>query len=231
MRKRALTPFGGLAAALALVVLPAAIAAAPEPGFSRSVTARLVQQYATRFGSDARGRLTRWQRSVAGAGPTASDAKAEAEVLARVNDFVNRLTYTTDLRHWQVEDYWATPAESFGSDGGDCEDFAIAKYFALKELGVPLERFRFVYVTATASRELHMILAYYATPNSVPLVLDNLYGRIVPATQRPDLTPVYSFNDEDVPPVQAGRRSSYGATPAPRRWKELVERLQAELVI
>jgi predicted transglutaminase-like cysteine proteinase len=88
----------------------------------------------------------------------------------------------------------ATPLEFLGVGAGDCEDFSIAKYFSLRELGVADNKLRLVYVKALELNQFHMVVAYYPTPSSVPLLLDNLDGDIKPATKRPDLLPIYSFN-------------------------------------
>ena len=95
---------------------------------------------------------------------------------------------------WGVKDYWATPLEFLSRGAGDCEDYSIAKYFTLKELGVSEKKMRITYVKALKLRQAHMVLTYFETPRSVPLVLDNLIPTIKPATQRKDLLPVYSFN-------------------------------------
>jgi len=124
-----------------------------------------------------------------------------------------------------MTDYWATPAESVASNGGDCEDFSIAKYFLLKELGVPIARLRLVYVKALRLNQAHMVLAYYAAPDAVPLVLDNLEESVRPATERTDLVPVYTFNDEEVRVVASGRVSSPRQI---RNWTDLVDRLERE---
>jgi len=91
------------------------------------------------------------------------------------------------------------------SNGADCEDFSIAKYFALKELGVPIERLRITYVKAVQLNQAHMVLAYYPAPKDEPLILDNLENGVRPASERTDLVPVYSFNDEDVLLARQGR--------------------------
>jgi predicted transglutaminase-like cysteine proteinase len=128
---------------------------------------------------------------------------SELERLALVNTFVNKnIRFGTDLEVWEHEDYWATPLETVGRGSGDCEDFAIAKYFSLLALGVPEPKLRFVYVRAlqqqgqTLRVEPHMVLAYYKSPGAEPLVLDNLASIIATASQRSDLTPVFSFNQE-----------------------------------
>ena len=97
---------------------------------------------------------------------------------------LNRVPFVDDAVHWREEDYWATPAESIGSNGADCEDFSIAKYFLLKELGVPIARLRLTYVKSLKLNQAHMVLAYYARPDAEPLVLDNLEDAVRPASQR-----------------------------------------------
>jgi predicted transglutaminase-like cysteine proteinase len=130
-----------------------------------------------------------------------------------------------DTVHWGVVDYWATPAESVGSDGGDCEDFSIAKYFLLKELGVPIGRLRMTYVKAIRLNQAHMVLAYYPRPDADPLVLDNLEDTVRPASERTDLVPVYSFNDEEVWMEARGRS---GSPRQIRNWSAMIERLEQE---
>ena len=218
---------------LAAMILAPALAATAELGFSRSVTPGLVDRYTGLFGVSARSRLKTWQDFMQAANPglkTAVPAADPANVLNRVNDFVNRLPAIPDIDHWKVADYWATSAESFASNGGDCEDFVIAKYFALKELGFPIERLRIVYVRMRNSSEAHMVLAYYVKPDAIPLILDNLFARIVPATERPDLTPVFSFNDDDLM-LGAGYAAAKekGSSTQLRQWKELLAKLRTEL--
>jgi predicted transglutaminase-like cysteine proteinase len=126
----------------------------------------------------------------------------DAAKIKAVNDFYNqRLAYMEDIDNWGVEDYWASPLEGLGKGAGDCEDYAIGKYFTLTTLGVPDARLRMVYVRASIPGApkgyvAHMVLAYYPTPDADPLVLDNLQPGIHPASERPDLSPVFSFNAE-----------------------------------
>ena len=114
--------------------------------------------------------------------------------LAGVNEFFNRFEYREDHEHWGEKDYWATPSEFIGTFKGDCEDFVIAKYFALRKLGVPDERLYLTYVKALRQNVAHMVLSYFPTPSSIPQILDNYNPMIVSASQRKDLLPVYSFN-------------------------------------
>lgn len=141
-------------------------------------------------GAAVAARIEGWQRLM----DFARDFEDEQEKLKIVNEFFNKLKFVDDQRLWRVEDYWATPLEFLAKNGGDCEDFAIAKYFTLLALGIPEERLRLTYVKALDINQSHMVLTYYATPRDSPLVLDNLNPQILPATERPDLQPVYSFN-------------------------------------
>lgn len=202
-------------------------------GFSRSVTQGLVQRFAARFGPESRTRISGWQEFVAA---TAAERRQrpgnELELLVSVNTFFNRLPFVSDLAHWKVEDYWASPAESVASHGADCEDFSIAKYFALKELGVPIERLRITYVKALRLNQAHMVLAYYPAPGAVPLVLDNLEDQVRLASERADLIPVYSFNDEDLLLVRQGQAgASAGSALQIRLWRGLLEKLEREVLI
>ena len=114
--------------------------------------------------------------------------------LTEVNRFFNQFEYQEDHVQWGKQDYWATPGEFLGTQKGDCEDFVIAKYFALRKLGVPDERLYLTYVKALKQNVAHMVLSYFPTPTSIPLILDNYNPVIVSANQRKDLLPVYSFN-------------------------------------
>lgn len=123
---------------------------------------------------------------------------AEINKLNKVNNFFNLLQFTDDLKLWGVSNYWATPLEFLGVNAGDCEDFAIAKYFTLLELGIPDEKMRISMVKSVTLNQYHMVVAYYHTPGSVPLILDNLNGTIKAASERKDLIPVYSFNGKQL---------------------------------
>ena len=193
-------------------------------GFSTSISAVLVGQYVLRFGQAAQERLLGWQRFLKVLG-TEAQAERESALLATVNRYFNRVRFLSDYEHWGVEDYWATPAEFVANDGGYCEDFSIAKYFALKELGVSIVHLRITYVKSSKLKQAHMVLAYYPTPRAEPLILDNLDDEVRPASQRPDLIPVYSFNDED---VMIPGRGSIGSPSQIRLWRELTERLERE---
>jgi predicted transglutaminase-like cysteine proteinase len=118
----------------------------------------------------------------------------DAERLRLANNFFNAARFTSDLEVWRQQDYWATPIEFLIKDAGDCEEFAIAKYFTLSRMGIADDAMRITYVRAQTLHQPHMVLAWYPAPDTEPLILDNIEPSILPAGERPDLTPVYSFN-------------------------------------
>ena len=178
------------------------------------------------YGAAAAERVQRWQNL----GKTAAGMN-DLDKLRSVNSFFNQVPSVSDLEHWHKQDYWATPLEMLASNGGDCEDFAIGKYFTLRELGVPDERLKITYVKAQlgSSKQsvAHMVLTYYATPEAEPLVLDNLNGAIKLAHERLDLTPLYSFNARG---LWAAKERTLGKWLGPaddiNLWKDLLQRMK-----
>nr|WP_321351803.1 transglutaminase-like cysteine peptidase [Halopseudomonas oceani] len=152
----------------------------------------------------------------------------DQQKLEAVNDFFNqRLRFSDDISIWGEVDYWASPAESMVKGAADCEDYSIAKYFSLRRAGIPNDQLRLTYVKALELNQAHMVLTYYATPDSEPLVLDNLTDRILPASHRNDLLPVYSFNAEGL--WLAGRGNSQtGSAKQLSRWQDLLKKMQNE---
>lgn len=149
------------------------------------------------------------------------------EKLYNVNSFFNKnISFDSDQSIWNQSDYWATPLETIGQGRGDCEDFAIAKYYSLLASGVPKKQLRLIYVKAQqgASSQAHMVLAYYPSPNAVPLILDNLNPEIKPADQRKDLTPVFSFNSEGIWQGTGNKTGNNRFS----RWHDLQMRARAE---
>jgi len=144
-----------------------------------------------RFGIEAVQRLQQWEKIANFKEDIAVDKK-----LMLVNTFFNRAEFVSDQEHWGKQDYWATPVELLATNAGDCEDYSIAKYFTLKEMGVEEEKLKITYVKAIKLDQAHMVLAYYPEPGAEPYILDNLINEIKPASERDDLIPVYSFNGE-----------------------------------
>lgn len=123
------------------------------------------------------------------------EQESEWSKLHNINNFFNQqIEYHLDEVFWGKKDYWASPIETLGRGGGDCEDYAIAKYFSLISLGVPEEKLRLMYVRQLTVDMPHMVLIYFKEASSIPLVLDNFNPKVLPATKRSDLKPIYSFN-------------------------------------
>lgn len=151
----------------------------------------VVRWVESEYGSGARERVEEWDQLI-----RKHLDSSDREKLEVVNDFFNEIPYYSDYRMWGQEDYWATPIEMLAEQGGDCEDYSIAKYYTLIQMGVSDEKLRISYVKAIRLNQAHMVLTYYPSPDSVPLVLDNIERYIDPATERTDLEPVYSFNGD-----------------------------------
>ena len=168
---------------------------ADAPDIARlTLSPRMLEAAEKKYGVRARQRLEAWQKVA-----HSSRDRPDSAKLKQVNDFFNQIPFVSDSEHWGVNDYWSTPSEMLVTNGGDCEDFSIAKYFTLLMLGVSMDKLKVTYVKArnpnwTPTSQAHMVLTYYADPKAVPLVLDNLLPDIKLANQRSDLTPVYAFN-------------------------------------
>jgi predicted transglutaminase-like cysteine proteinase len=154
----------------------------------------------------------------------------EGQRLRRFNDFFNqRIAFVDDMANWGKLDYWASPLESLDRGKGDCEDYAIAKYFSLLATGMPEAKLRLVYVRAMLDGrpQAHMVLAYYAQPEAEPLILDNLNPELKPASARGDLAPVFSFNSEG---LWQGVSGSSAGNPVVRlsMWRDALAKIRAE---
>jgi len=217
-------------ACLSAALLAWHLPALAQLGFSGTVTAAHIAELSKRFGPAAPMRIADWQKTLRALRPApGTERTRETDLLGAVNDYFNRnMAFVDDLRHWGVEDDWATPADFVGSGGGDCEDYVLAKYYALKELGVPVTRLRITYVRSTRIRQPHMVLGYYATRDADPLVLDNLEPRMLPASQRRDLTPVYGVNDDELWLERGGTSAYQGSAGRVRLWRELQDKLRRQ---
>ena len=200
-------------------MLIAATFAAPD----LDKTQTLAQQ---RYGNRAAENVADWRRLI-------EEARAlpDQDKLTKVNSFFNqRILFQDDLVVWQQNDYWATPLEFMGRGAGDCEDFSIAKYITLQMLGIGNDKLRLVYVRAKSGSMAsiaHMVLGYYPEPMAQPQILDNLISSVRPASQRPDLTPVFSFNSDG---LWVGGATASVADPTVRlsRWRDVLERMRQD---
>lgn len=108
------------------------------------------------------------------------------------NDAMNAHPYVTTMKNWHRSMYWET-AFQFLRYGGQCQDYAIAKYLLLRAAGVPADVMRMVVLRDAAIGLDHAVLAVYV--DGQPMLLDNLRAGIVPASQVSDYHPYYSINE------------------------------------
>ncbi|WP_158514555.1 transglutaminase-like cysteine peptidase [Microbulbifer aggregans] len=209
---------------MATFTLGLLFAAEAMPANTPLIPPGLVGQMEARFGSGAGRHLQHWDRFI-----RVQTGGSAQQRLKRVNRYLNRVPFVEDTAHWGVEDYWATPVEFVASQGGDCEDFVIAKLFTLQAVEIPPAQLRLMYVNALERNQAHMVLLYTPAPGVVPLVLDNLTNTVAPADQRKDLEPVYSFNSAGIwlQPLSAQPQQvrDYSGS---LMWEDLRRRLRSE---
>lgn len=208
----------GLLVALFFVVFSGI---ADHSGISDKMLAKIHNKY----GASAQSRIEYWQHMA-----HEYRDKDDMAQLKAVNDFFNGARFVNDIDLWKKNDYWATPIEFLARDAGDCEDFSIAKYFTLKDMGMDVSKLRITYVKAELLNQAHMVLAYYPTPSSVPLILDNINKRIKPASERSDLRPIYSFNADNLWLARTrNEQLKAGKSDQLNLWRDLNERMAREL--
>lgn len=177
-----------------------------------------------KYGDDAGKRVESWRSLMQDNHNT-----GEVEKLKLVNDFFNQIPYQSDAILWDQKDYWATPLELLVREGGDCEDYSIAKYFTLKEMGVADEKLRIMYVKSVKLNQSHMVLTYYPNPSAIPKVLDNLNPQLLSASSRMDLMPVYSFNADGLWLAKSlGKGKKMGSSKRLSLWQEVKKRMRQE---
>lgn len=201
--------------AMILLAVSAAMALSYDPG-------HVIELARKHYGAKGVRAIESWQAML-----SKESGQSGTALLKAVNKYWNQtIMGAEDIHVWKQKDYWATPLETLVKGAGDCEDYVIGKYFSLLKLGVAPDKLRLVYVKARLGRQsvAHMVLGYYPSPDADPLVLDSLVDSIRPASQRSDLTPVFSFNAQGVY-VAGAARSSVDRI---GRWRTLVSKMRAE---
>jgi predicted transglutaminase-like cysteine proteinase len=176
----------------------------------------------SKYGSSGKNRVEAWDSMI-----ESSKNESLLNKIKNVNDFFNQITYKTDAAHWKQKDYWATPFEFMGTGAGDCEDYAIAKYFSLVKLGIPDDKLRITYViykkTNSRFEQAHMVLTYYHKTGAEPVILDNINRTLQLASKRSDLKPVYSFNASGLWQAKTKGDTRVGDNNL-KSWKNLMDR-------
>ncbi|WP_025899687.1 transglutaminase-like cysteine peptidase [Sneathiella glossodoripedis] len=112
--------------------------------------------------------------------------------LAKVNSYINLYRYILDPINWGVKDYWAIPKEFFAKFG-DCEDYAIVKYFTLRALGWKAEEMQILVLQDMNLRIAHAILTVEF--ENKKMVLDNQIGLVIDSKRIRHYRPIYAVNE------------------------------------
>ena len=174
-----------------------------------------------KYGKAAVDRLMQWEELI-----RIGKRLTDLQKLEKTNRFFNRMAFANDVDLWGVRDYWATPVQFICKNAGDCEDFAIAKYFTLKAMGVSESKLNITYVKAVRYNMPHMVVTYYGKPGSEPMILDNLIDTVELASKRTDLVPVFTFNGTGLWLAhQRGQGKLAGSSSRITPWNDLLKRI------
>jgi predicted transglutaminase-like cysteine proteinase len=187
------------------------------------ISEAVIQKAERKYGKHIRDRFERYNAKIYELQNSTTEVK-----LQEINNFFNKIPYFEDMTVWGHSDYWATPLEFLAMAKGDCEDYVIAKYFSLRNLGVEYEKLFFSYVKSTKFTRPHMVLSYFETPHSIPLVLDSINYKIFPANQRTDLVPVYNYNGESLYRVKEQGKNGFKVEnnkEIDSRWQKLLDEI------
>ena len=206
---------------LVVVLIGLVVTGSVFTGEKFHIDPKVLQKVQEKYGQEARMRLVSWEDLLQ------DNSATDREKLEKVNSFFNKnIVFVSDIDNYGVEDYWATPVEALSTGGGDCEDYAIAKYFSLKMMGVAEEKLRIAYVKSLQYNMFHMVMLYYSNPGADPLVLDNLVDSIKPASERRDLLPIFTFNGTGLWLAHdRGQGKLVGKSSRLTQWNDLLKRM------
>ena len=178
-----------------------------------------------KFGTSAAKRVITWKHMLSG-----NQSRTITQKLVLVNRFFNTVNYMPDRTNWGLDDYWATPLELLLVNHGDSEDFAIAKYFTLCAMGVPADKLRIIYVRSTKYKRSTMVVAYYPQPTYTPFILDYFDKVVRHASDRKDLSAVFSFNGDYLWVAKENRKQQnlVGSSTRVHQWAILKNRMIKE---
>ena len=125
-------------------------------------------------------------------------SKSESEQVLLLNTYLNQLISLSDSETKNIKDYWSTPKEFLIKGRGDCEDYAIIKYYSMIKLGFDRDKLYLTMVKELLHGRNHMVLSYFPNPHHQPLILDNLSFKVLPLNKRTDLKARYFINDNGV---------------------------------
>jgi predicted transglutaminase-like cysteine proteinase len=204
-------------------ILPHTALAEQSSYLSQSMLIEVQNQY----GEQSMGRLRSWQEMIVN-----STSAADIEKLRLANEFINRNQLAPSQDYQDNSNYRATPLEFLILGSGDSEDFAIAKYITLREMGVEASKLRLTYSQSIEDDSYQMILAYYQSPDKEPLLLDNIENQIRPASANKDIRPLYSFRSKDILLIHSAIKMDLEMQSSPskevsRQWHKFVNKMQS----
>ena len=147
--------------------------------------------------------------------------------LISVNYYLNQLPHKTDILNNKKSDYWETPKEFLICGYGDCEDYAIIKYFTLLKLGFEKDKLFITTAFEQYTGEYHMVLSYFEEKDKPPLVLDNLSYKILDLKIRKDLKADIFINTTGSYKIDKFNKL-IRIDEAPAKFLELLERVKKE---
>ena len=160
------------------VFIPFLLFSSEYPHFTKSELINIEKT----SGKVSRNRAMDYQKSI-----TVFKTYNKIKQLNKTNFYLNQLLPQYDDVMQKQEDYWATPKEFLIAGYGDCEDYAIIKYFTLLKLGFDKKKLFFTTVFEHYKGGYHMVLSYFKNKNEPPLILDNLSFRVLDLKEREDI--------------------------------------------
>lgn len=193
-----------LTAAVTCLLLLSTQAGASPVALNEPVLQQVYQQY----GEQAQVRLQQWQQTL-----NRAIGKTEIEQLELANNFINQAKFIDSPYYQDGLDFKLSPIEFLILGVGDSQEFSIAKYFTLRQMGVPSRKLRLTYTEIQSNNAPHMVLAYYNAADAEPLVLDYLDKAVRPLSQRQDIRPIYSFDAEHIWLTQSNLKIRHSQQP------------------
>lgn len=160
----------------------------------------------------------------------------EAARVGQVNAAFNTFGYRSDREVHGIDDYWDAPLEFVARGFGDCEDYAIAKYFMLVRSGVPRERLKLAFAfhdredaadglrSPAGGARTHVVLLYQPDGQTQPLVLD-MINETAPLAARTDLRLVFDFDDQATYAIHMASVSTNAVQRMMLRWLDALQRV------
>jgi predicted transglutaminase-like cysteine proteinase len=134
--------------------------------------------------------------------------------LGEINRAINlAIRPMSDLAQHGAIDVWSSPLATFASGAGDCEDYAIAKFVALRLAGISPDDLRIVIMRDTIQGENHAVAA--ARLEGHWLMLDNRRMAMVEDGQVRNYRPSFVINQYGV--MQYADTPLLAQLPAPDR--------------